>query len=274
MTPVFPDMWSMTLVRAAAGAHPLAAVAAACTASCALGERTTFRYLVKNGQTLDFEPTRENLQAHLAQAAGGDRIVEMVGGVTLSAEGTDPAVLSYRRDPLAPGGVEDLLLLSVTAGTFDPPFLWQWLGDLARAFGSAVAYLETYAAARFNDEGRRRAREAAEEPDMRQFLPPPNRLVRENRALADRFARALPVNYHRSERPHCVNWANVWADPVIDRLGRARVEQAPWHRRKPLAGGLLLVASPDPPDADHPQALEALVTLAESLDLAGDEAPP
>lgn len=147
-------------------------------------------------------------------------------------------------------------------------FLWQWLAVVASAYGADVAWLDTYALRVFVDEQRRRADQEAEEPDMRAYLSPPDALIRQNSALADRFARAVVGSGDRSAIPESVWWANVWSGHVVARVGRTRIEAVPWHLIRPVGDGLLLVATHDPPDAEHPAALDAIAAILERLNLS------
>jgi hypothetical protein len=75
------------------------------------------------------------------------------------------------------------------------------------------------------------------------------------------------VGGDRTALPETVWWANVWSAPMVARVGRARIESAGLHQIEPAGQGLLLVATDDPPDADHLPALAAVADILERIDL-------
>lgn len=264
-------MWTLRLLRRAGNVHPLDAVAAVCAASSAFSSSTRFDAVVADDEkVVPIEPTEANLRAYVARdvAAAPYRLQLLLAGT-----GKDPPALWYHRDPLR-SPREDLVDISVRKGTMAPGTLWRWLAIAASAYGAEIAWLETSGLSSFADERRRREAVATEREDLRAFLPPPGPLMLAHPALAERFARGVVVGGDRTAVPETVWWANVWSGPVVARVGRDRIEAAPWHRIEPVGDGLLLVACADPPDGDHPAALAAVADILDALQLPSVATPP
>ena len=87
--------------------------------------------------------------------------------------------------------------------------------------------------------------------------------------LFERFAALLPARaFDVAAVPEAVWWGNVWSRAVVERIGRARIEALPWHRIEPAGeGGLLLQACDQRPAPGRPDALQAIASLTEELDL-------
>jgi hypothetical protein len=247
--------WTMTLVRRTQGAdHPLDAVAAVCSASKTIAPSLVFEHVVDGDRMVPIVPTPAELRAHAARQP--DAFTRrIVSPLTLSTAGEHPVALSYNRDPVrAPS--EDLVRITVAVDTLAPTLLWRWLALAAVAYDAEVAWLDTYALRVLANERRRRLDLESEDP-----------LVQQHPALADQFSRGVVLDGDRTVIPETVWWANVWSGAVVSRIGRARIEAAPWHAIEPAGDGLLLVATDEAPDPAHPAALEAIGEILERLAL-------
>jgi hypothetical protein len=256
------SVWTLRLVRRTASrSHPIDAVAAVCAASRAYSPATAFAAILdEQERAVPLEPTEANLRAHIGN--------EPSASLTLAGVGDHPPALGYHRDPLRSPS-EDLVEILVRAGSMTPERLWRWLSVAASAYGAELAWLDTYDLRVFADESRRRAAEQATDPELRPFVPGPGPLITAHPVLADRFARAAVPGPGSLPGPKMVYWANVWPRSVLERLGRERIERAPWHLVEPAGDGLLLVATADPPDREHPDALAAIASILEELQLPG-----
>lgn len=227
--------WTMRLLRRRSGrAHPFDAVAAVCSASRAFSPETTF------GAVLDEDERSISIEPTEANLRSYiERLgpgSELTGALTLGGTGQDPPALSYHRDPLR-SPPEDIVAIIVRSGAIAPERMWRWLAIAATAYRAQLAWLETYELGRFADEQH-------------------------------------PHAGDRTAVPETVWWANVWSGPVVARVGRDRIEAAPWHRIEPVGDGLLLVACADPPDGDHPAALAAVADILDALQLPTVATPP
>lgn len=258
--------WTMTLVRRTqSDDHPLDAVAAVCSVSKTVAPALLFERVVDGDRMVPVVPTPAELRAHAARQP--DAFTRrVVSPLTLSTVGEHPVALSYNRDRVRVPS-EDLVRITVAADTLAPTLLWRWLALAAVAYEAEVAWLDTYALRVLANERRRRLELESEEPDMRAFLAPPEPLVQQHPALADQFSRGVVLGGDRTVVPETVWWANVWSGAVVNRIGRARIEAAPWHAIEPAGDGLLLVATDEAPDPAHPAALEAIGEILERLAL-------
>jgi hypothetical protein len=263
--------WTMTLLRTVTAADcPIDGVAAVCEASRRLFPDKAFDLFVEGERTVSIEPTEAALRARLLRGPSTY--------LTLSTSEDPRAALSFHRDPLS-SPPADLVRITVQENTVLPTLLWRWLATAASSYHAEVAWLDTYMLKVLAGEGHRRKMEESEAPDMREFLPPPDEWVRQFPAVAERFAHSVVQDGDRGAVPESVWWANVWSWDVVARVGQARIDAAPWHLVEPIPGGLLLVACADPPDAEHPKAVDAIADILVNLDLparaaSAVQAPP
>jgi hypothetical protein len=242
--------------------HPLPALAAVLAASADWGLETAFDRVVEEEGTRRVGPVDERwLRQWVAGIADPFRR-EVFGGLVLCTSADPPLTFSYRRDIGYGREVTETVRIAIP---WRPRPAWAttervaaYLETVAHAYGAPVSTVIPYdlnavlawAAARFRGL-------EADLPDV--GLP--------ESALAP-FLTLLPrAMLDRTAVPECVGWMNFWTAPVVESIGRDRILAQRWYERRESEGGLLLVASADPPVREHPEAIAKVAQLVADLAL-------
>jgi hypothetical protein len=255
--------FTVRLVRRAGAASPIDELERLVLASGRSCPQAALRFALaddENGGVKPVEPTADWLAREVEHHPFGLWLV--TGEI-------EPCVsLRYHRERIL--GPYDIVTLNVPrVSGFEPAVLkttralLDYVRDLAVAFGAAVTGV--YTSDLFTLVHYASYAALVEEPDREDARPEVVRIL--PTSLVRRLS--LPVHvieYDMSAVPEAVGWINVWSRPVVERIGRDRVEAQAWAIREPAGdGGLLLVATPRAPDRGDIAALEQIAAVSEGL---------
>lgn len=141
----------------------------------------------------------------------------------------------------------------------DDAALATWVGAVADAYGSAIAWVHT--------EDLLDVVRSLKLPDDGMRSTWINGLDADTRA---KFAAFPAESVHDwCDIPEAVWWINVWSAETVRKLDENMIARLGWHRREHLtSGSWLLVATAERPDRAHPTAIAHIAALADALGLA------
>ena len=243
--------YTLVFLRAAAPGAPLDRVSAACAAS-ARHPDGRWRWRVEGDERV---ATTTDAAALAARSP-----------IALTTGGDAPLTLTWHRDLLRQPA-EDVLRIHVPRQAAVP--LTELLVDVAAAYGAQMSWLTTFDLSLLVGESMRRAQLASTPEDMREFLPPPpDLLALVDTSIVERFAALAPSGQiDRLRLPEAVHWADAWPTDLVARVGRRRVDGAPWHQRRTEGDLVLLVAADEPPERERPRALAAVADCIDAIAL-------
>lgn len=178
--------------------------------------------------------------------------------------------LFYDTEPTSHGDLEHVwfsLPSSMPRSLLETGVLANLVQKIARGFGAFSCYVEDaqllrlYSGARASERAR-----TAVPPELRRYVP--SQPAGEGRVPA--LELLVPQEFDRRYVPSGIWWINYWDHLIVDALGRARVRRASWsHVTEVPEGGLILVATNEPTDAQNPAHIARLREIAEQLNLRG-----
>lgn len=240
-------------VRRLESQHPTDRLAAFARASASHGIAFT-RAIATDGSEVAVEDSADWWTTQLAR---GDALQRQFGGLVLTTDvlaGSDPVNAAYNVEAGARRAYARLRVdLPEDRGALN---LAAWVADAAVAFDAEIAWIHTSDLLAVVRGARAPTDASSWWSSLSQYV------IRVFSSL--RPASELDI----CTVPEAVWWMNVWTQSTAARF-EGSLSQAGWHCDRTLPSGRrLLIATADPPDSSHPNAIARVAAITGAIGLA------